>query len=189
MALSHKNNNGHENEKMKPLKIALYTLIFGFILFVSAVFQTTFLSFFGKSPALTLALVCAIGFIVGDKAGAVAGLFGGLAVSYLGGTGFSFTPIVYVICGYFCGALVGWFLSKNLPSFILYGAIAGIIRELFTIVYYGLFSSEFDLGKILTETVFLEYLAYILCVIPAYGIILGIFTLFKGKDKKGKRKL
>jgi LytS/YehU family sensor histidine kinase len=138
---------------------------------------------------LTLALACAIGFIVGDKAGALAGLFGGIAVSYLGGAGFSFTPIVYVVCGYFCGALVGWFLSKNLPSFIFYGALAGIIREIFTVIYYGLFSSEFDLWKILTKTVFPEYCAYIVCIIPAYGIVLGIFTLFKGKDKKGKRKL
>lgn len=189
MAISHRNNNGSDKESMKPLKIALYTVIFGFILFVSATFQTTFLSFFGKSPALTLAFVCAMGFIIGERAGALAGLFGGIAVSCLGGSGFSFTPIVYVICGYFCGALVGWFLSKNLPSFILYGALAGIVREVFTVIYYGLFSSEFDLWKIFTKTVLPEYSAYILCIIPAYFIILGIFTLFKGKDKREKRKL
>lgn len=189
MALSHKNKSGHENKELKPLKIAIYVFIFGFILFMSSVFQTTCLTFFGRSPALTLAFVCAIGFILGDKAGAVSGLFGGVAVSYLGDIGFSFAPIVYVLCGYFCGALVGWFLSKNLPSFLLYGAIAGIVREIFTIIYYGLFSSEFDLWKILTTTVFPEYLAYILCVIPAYGIISVIFTLFKGKEKREKRKL
>lgn len=187
--ISRKKVKNAENAVMSPLRIVIYTLFFGFILFISAVFQTTFMSFFGKTPALTLAFICAIGFIAGEKAGALSGLFGGIFVSYLGGVGFSFTPIIYVICGYFCGALVGWILSQNLPSFILYAAAAGVLREIFTFIYYGLFSKSFNLWKILIGTAFPEYFAYLICIIPAYGIILGIFNLFKGKDIREKKKI
>ena len=175
-------------KRRKPLKIIIYTLFFSAIIFISAIMQTTFLEFFGKSADITLAIVCAIGFIAGEKAGCISGLFSGILISYLGGSGLSFAPIIYVLCGYFCGALVGWFLSQNFPSFILYSLVAGVIKEIFTIIYFGLFSDSFDIWQIFIKITVPEFFAYSLCVIPAYGIILSIFTLFKGKDEREKRR-
>lgn len=187
MALSKRVENSEKGRK-KPLKTVIYILFFSTILFCSAIAQTTFLEFFGKSADLTLALVCAIGFIAGERMGSILGLVSGILISYLGGSGLSFAPIIYVICGYFCGAAVGWFLSRNLPSFLLYSLLAGVVKEIFTVIYFGLFSSSFDIWQIFIKITVQEYLAFIVCVIPAYGIILGIFTLFKGKDEREKRR-
>ena len=180
--------NRADNNEKKPLRAVAYTVLCTAILFCSVILQTTCLSFFGKAADLTLALVCAIGFIMGERAGCVSGLLSGIIVAYLGGTGLSFAPVIYVICGYFCGALVGWFLSKNLPSFIFYSIVAGMVKEIFTVIYIGLFSNRFDIWNIFIKITVPEFIAYFLCVIPAYGIILGVFILFKGKDKREKRR-
>ena len=185
MALSKRVEN---RENKKPQRTIIYILFFSVILFFSAVFQTTCLTFFGKSADLTLAFVCAIGFICGERAGCVSGFISGILISYLGVTGISFAPIIYVVCGYFCGAAVGWFLSQNIPSFIIYSIIAGVVKEIFTVIYFGMFSSSFDLWQIFIKIIVPEFFAYLVCAIPAYGIIKGIFTLFKGKDEREKRR-
>ena len=168
-------------------KTVAYSLSLSILIFLSAILQTTCLSFFDKVPALTFSIVCAIGFIFGEKAGGIAGVLTGILTDILGSSGFSFSPIVFMLCGYCCGAFVGWFLSKNLPSFIIYAAIAGVLREIFTIVYFGLFSAEFSISNILVNVVIPEYFAYFICVIPSYLAVWGIYNLFKGKDKSGKK--
>ena len=110
-----------------------------------------------------------------------------LSSRIFGNYGFSFSPIIFMLCGYCCGAFVGWFLSKNLPSFVIFAALAGIFKEIFTFVYFGLFSTEFSLWKIFTSVVIPEYFAYLICVLPAYGAIFGVYRLIKGKDKKKSR--
>ena len=180
-------NNGREKEMKLCQRIVCYMFL-GIIIFLSTILQVTCLEFFGKIPALTFALVCASGFIFGEKVGAVSGVLSGVLTDILGNTGFSFSPIVFMLCGYVCGAAVGWFLSKNLPSFLIYATLAGLFKEIFTFVYFGLFSASFSLWKIFTSVVIPEYFAYLVCVIPAYLAVLGIFSLFKGKDKKRNRK-
>ena len=174
-------------ERVSLLKTVIYSVCLGILIFASAILQTTCLKLFGKVPALTFALVCAIGFIFGERAGGIAGLLTGILTDIIGSFGFSFSPIVFMLCGYCCGVFVGWFLSKNLPSFLIYAAIAGVIREIFTVVYFGLFSQSFSLWNIVVNVAVPEYFAYILCILPAYFAILGIFCLFKGKDVKEKR--
>ena len=138
---------------------------------------------------LTFAVSCAIGFLCGDKAGAVAGLFAGVITDALGGAGISFSPLLYMLCGYLCGALVGWLLSENLPSFLIYAAVAGLMREVYTVILYGLYSEDFHLWKIITQLLLPEFLAYFICVIPAYGAVLGIRSIVMKREKGKKRKL
>ncbi len=162
-------------------------LCLAILIFISAILQTTCLTLFGARCALTLAVVCALGFIRGSKAGALLGLFGGILVDILGSLGFSLSPVLYMLCGYLCGALVGWFLSTNLPSFIVFSAIAGALREIFTIIHYGLVSQEISLWQIILSPVIPEYFAYLFCVIPAYGAVVGINKLFNKREIRAKR--
>lgn len=180
-----KSNNSNEGFNIK--NIVAYTLVFSVLIFFMTVLQTTCLSLFGSTPALTFSIVCAIGFIFGRKAGAISGIFAGALMGILGGVGASLAPLLYTFCGYLCGAMVGWFLSKNLPSFMIYSVIAGILLEISTVMYYGLFSESFSLGRIITKVLLPEYFAFLVCVIPAYALTLGIYTLFKGKDKRKRR--
>lgn len=165
----------------------IYSAVFSVLIFLLTVLQTTCLSLIGVTPALTFAVVCAIGFILGKKAGAVAGIYAGALMIILGGVGASLSPVLYAFCGYLCGAFVGWFLSKNLPSFIIYSAIAGVLLEISTVIYYGLFSESFSLWQLTFKLLIPEYFAFLLCVIPAYASVFGIYTLFKGKDKRKRR--
>ena len=80
----------------------------------------------------TFVLVCAVGFVYGEKSGAIFGLVGGILIDALGFSGVMISTILYTVLGYLCGRIVGWFLSKNLPSFAVYALIAGIIKGIFT---------------------------------------------------------
>lgn len=188
MSLNKRIGQNEGTEKLKVWQIAVYSVFFLILIFICSIMQTTCLSIFGNTPALTLAIVCAIGFIAGEKMGAIFGIVGGIIVDIIGSTGFSFSPVIYMLCGYFCGALVGWFLSQNFPSFIVYGAIAGVLREIFTVVYFILFSKEFSLLDTFVNVIIPEYLAYLLCILPAYFAVLAIFSLFKGKDKRERKR-
>ena len=46
----------------------IYSAVFSVLIFLLTVLQTTCLSLIGVTPALTFAVVCAIGFILGKKA-------------------------------------------------------------------------------------------------------------------------
>ena len=179
--------DSNSNESFNVKSIVAYTLVFSVLIFFLTVLQTTCLSLFGSTPALTLSIVCAVGFIFGRKAGALSGIYAGALMGILGGFGASLAPLLYTFCGYLCGAVVGWFLSKNLPSFMIYSIIAGILLEISTAIYYGLFSESFLIGQIITKILIPEYFAFLVCAIPAYALTFGIYTLFKGKDKRKRR--
>ena len=167
-------------------KIAL-SVIFTVFAFALTVLQTANIRFFGQVPDILLALVCAVAFIYGGGAGAMLGLLCGVLAVTLGGSGFTLAPVTYVLCGYLCGALVNKVLSSNFVSFIAFGAAAGLIKEVFTLIYFGLISNEFDLILLIKNVIIGEYFAYLVCVIPAYFAIFAIYLLFKGKDEGSRR--
>ena len=148
-----------------------------------ALLQTSGITVFFAVPDALLALVCAAGFVMSAGFGAAYGVLAAVLVSILGGSGFTLIPFVYVLCGYLCGALKNKILSSNFPSFLVFGAIAGGVREIFTLIYYGLISEEIDVGLIIKDVLIGEYFAYILCLVPIYFAVLGVYLLFKGKDE------
>lgn len=163
-------------------KIVALSVIFSAIAFILSILQTANIRFFGQVPDMLLALVCAVAFIYGGEAGAILGLLSGVLIITLGGSGFSLAPIMYVLCGYLCGALVNKILSSNFLSFLAFGAAAGVVRVIFTLIYFGLASDEFDLILLIKNVIIGEYFAYFLCIIPAYFAVFAIYLLFKGKD-------
>ena len=179
-------DNTASKGRAKIWKVAVYSVIFLVFIFILAIFQTSPLKFFGQSPDMLLALVCAIGFVFGRGYGAIFGLIAGITASLLGATGFSLTPILYVICGFLCGELISRFLSPNLVSFMVFGIVAGILREIFTLIHFGLISENISLWQLINNVIIGEYLAYLVCLIPAYFTIFTVHLLFKGKDDKSR---
>ena len=175
------------NEKKGILKLLIISLILIILTLFSSLAEVTFLSVFEITPALTLSFVCAIGFIFGEKFGALFGIFAGIIIYCLGGAPLPLSPILYMICGYTCGAAVGWFLSSNFPSFIVYSIIAGSLREIFSIISVALLSSGFNLWSIITDLLIPEFFAYIICVPISYFSVLLINRLFKGKNNRVKQ--
>ncbi len=176
-------DNSVRTKKLGIKRILIYGAIFTVISFLLSILQTSNIRFFGQVPDLLLAFACAVGFVAGGEFGAVLGLISGIFIGLLGGSGITLVPIVYVVCGYFCGALVDVLLSKHFISFLLFGASAGIIKEIFTLIFFIISSEKIDLFLILKDVIIGEYLAYLLCMIPFYFIVLGIYLLFKGKDE------
>ena len=163
--------------------VIYYVCLLVFILLLSAL-EVSRIKIFGVSVALAFCASCSIGFIFGEKSGAIFGLISGLLIDALGVSGFSLNPILFTLCGSLCGSLVGWFLSINLPSFMLYAAVCGVIREIFTVIYFGFISTEFDILYILSKIILPEYFAFALSVVPIYYATLGIYCIFRGKNNK-----
>jgi rod shape-determining protein MreD len=170
-------------------KTVIYSACIFILLVLGAFLQIGGIELFGAAPAITLALVCAVGFIFGDKYGAIFAIFAGALIDILSSAGFSLIPVMYFICGYLCGKLRGVILRVNFPSFLVFATLAGVIREIFTLIYFALHSKSFELSKLIIELLIPEYFAYIVCVIPAYFAVLAIYLLFKGKENKSKRVL
>lgn len=160
-----------------------YVCLLILTLFFSTV-EVSGIKIFGGVPSLCFCLVCASGFIFGERSGAIFGLVGGILLDSLGISGFSLNPILFTLCGYLCGKLVGWFLSINLPSFLIYCAIAGLVKEIFSLIHLGLVSTEFKILHILKNIILPDYFAFAICIVPIYFATLGIYLLFRGKDKK-----
>ncbi len=177
-------NKSRYSERINIKKLVLYYIPLVFLLFFGAVAESSGLEMFGASPALAFIFVCAIGFVFGERSGAIFGIIGGVLIDSLGFSGFMISPVLYMISGYLCGRLVGWFLSKNLPSFMVYGLIVGIVKGIFTLFVIGIISTEFDLFYILAKITVPEYFATMICVLPVYLISVGVYRVFRGKDKK-----
>ena len=175
-------------KKLEAWRIAIYGVIFAVLSILLAILQTSDVRVFGQIPNALLALVCAVGFVFGGGFGALFGLFSGIAIELLGGSGFSLTPILFVLCGFLCGELVDKILTSNFWSFMIFGAAAGVLREVFTLLHFGLISEKLSILELIKDVIIGEYFAYFLCLVPAYFTSLGIYLLFKGKDE-GSRKV
>ncbi len=172
-----------EKRERSWLSHAICIIIFTALVWFVAVMQCTNISLFGITPDVTFALVCAIGFVAGERYGALFGLFGGVLVMALGSSGISFAPVMLTLCGYLCGAVPNVFLRRNFLSYLVYCAIMGGIHMIFTVIYFIMLSGSYEIWSALGRLILPEFFGAAVCMIPSYGIILGIFKLFKGKKK------
>lgn len=176
--------NGYSGKRVNKKRLVLYFIFIFLVLSITSLIQTSRFEIFGVTPAITFVLVCAVGFVYGEKSGAIFGLVGGILIDALGFSGVMISTILYTVLGYLCGRIVGWFLSKNLPSFAVYALIAGIIKGIFTLLVVGVISTDFDLLYVLRKIVLPEYFATVIFICPIYFIMAVIYRLFSLKDKK-----
>lgn len=158
---------------MTKRRIATYVFVLAAFLIVLAVLQTAGVKYFKISPQFTLAAVCAIGFIFGEKAGAISGVFAGIVIDCLGFSGLSYSAPLYLFCGYMCGKLVGWFLSYNLPSYIVYISLSGIVSSFFTFAYYLMFYDNYF--SIVKSILIPNYISLLICAVPIYYAVKWIY--------------
>ena len=177
-------NNDYSGKRVNKKRLVLYFIFIFLVLLTTSLIQTSKFKIFGAVPALTFVLVCAVGFVFGEKSGAIFGLFGGVLIDALGFSGVMISTILFTVIGYLCGRIVGWFLSKNLPSFIVYALIAVVIKEIFTLLVVGVISTSFDVLYILGKIIIPEYFATAIFICPIYLVMAGIYRLFSLKDKK-----
>lgn len=162
---------------MSKQRILTYIIALTAVMVVLTVAQTASRSIYDLVIPFTFVGVCAIGFVFGENAGAVAGILSGLLIDLIGSSGLSYTPTLFFICGFLCGRLVGWFLSYNLPSFIVYVIIGGVFKEIATFIYYSLFYSDHIL--VFEKVILPDYIACVIIAAPIYVIVKYVYKLFR----------
>ncbi len=179
-------DNVMKNKEVSLLSHLVYAVFFSVLMIISVILQCSEITFFGVIPDITFTLVCAIGFIAGEKYGGIFGLSAGVLIMMLGGSGISLSPIMYTLCGYLCGALPNLILRRNFLSYIVYTAMMGAIHILFSLIYLIMLSESFQIWKTMGKQVVPEFLSCVIFMVMAYGMIFVIYGLFRGKKKKSR---
>ena len=170
-----------KRRELSPITHALCIVFFGITVFFAALMQCSGLTVSGITPDLTFALVCAIGFIAGEKYGGLFGLFGGVLVMALGSGGITLAPIMMTLCGYASGALPNIILRRNFLSYLVYTAAMGGVHIFFTLIYIFLLSESYDIWSVIGIRIVPEFFSCAVLMIAAYGVVFLLYKLFKGE--------
>ena len=85
------------------------------------------------SPALGLLFSMAVGFLHGEREGAVTGLLAGWLADATLSRGMMLYPLLYFLCGCLSGTVGKRRLAHNLPSFMVFSVIGGGLRCLWAV--------------------------------------------------------
>lgn len=162
----------------------LYSAFFTALILSCAILQCSGIKLFGVLPDITFGMVCAIGFVAKEKYGGIFGLCGGVLIMSLGSSGISLAPILFTFCGYLCGALPKIVLRRNFYSYLIFAPLMSAIHVFFTFIYYVMISKSSLIWKAFGRLVIPEFFSCIICMIPAYFAVLGVYALFKGKNNR-----
>ena len=86
------------------------------------------------SPALGLLFSMAVGFLHGEREGAVTGLLAGWLADATLSRGMMLYPLLYFLCGYLSGTVGKRSLAHNLPSFGVFAAVGGGLKCLLSVL-------------------------------------------------------
>ena len=142
--------------KLTASVIGLTLLILFFVLL-----QTSFFGFyplFGAVPDLTLVVVLATGLFLGERAGGLVGLFGGILLEALGSFGVALLPLLYFLLGFFAG-FYGKIRGESFPGYLIYFGVSLIYRAIITTVYASMTYQSVNFLKLLWYTLLPEMLA------------------------------
>ncbi len=168
---------------LSPLANTFCIIIFALLLIFSALLQCAGISMLGVTPDITFALVCAIGFVYGERYGGIFGLCGGVLIAALGSGGISLSPIMFTLCGYLCGALPEVILRRNFLSYLVYTPMMGAIHIFFTLIYYIMLSQSYEIWSVIGKRIIPEFFSCVVPMIMFYAVVIVIYKLFKGKRK------
>lgn len=181
-------DRSHLKERVRSINtrnIVKYILFF-ILICIFSVMQTSFARVGNVPIGLTLLFISAIGIFFGERDGAIFGLLGGVIIDSLSGGVIYTSPFIYMIVGFMCGICIKRFLKKNLPSFIVYILLVGILKQAVNLFYFVMLSDKLNLVNILVESLLPDYFVFI-AFSPA--VYLVAFILYKIINKETKKKI
>lgn len=137
--IRYRSAGGSRKVLLEQIRMILSLSLIGCLLIA---LETTLLSrfpihFFGwsyASPALGLLFSMAVGFLHGEREGAIAGLLSGwITDAAAAGDSMMLLPFLYVLCGYMSGTVGKRRLAHNLPSFMVFAIFGGGLHGLFSV--------------------------------------------------------
>lgn len=137
----HMGGYSEKRQTYRSIKLFLMAVL---LLCTFAALETTWLSKIplpmlpAGAPALCLLFVLAAGYVFGEREGCVCGLMGGIitecvTMEPLFG-GIMVFPLIYCTLGYVSGVLSKKILAGNLPSFLVYAVVGGLLDGCFRLV-------------------------------------------------------
>lgn len=159
-------------------------IIFSFIL------QSTvcrYITFGSISPNLLIIVTASFGFMLGKKAGIIAGFFVGFLVDIFNGGVLGFHALLYMYIGYFNGFFKSIFFKDDLKLQILLVAGSDFV---YSIVYYilmFLLRGRFHVGYYLTNIIIPEIVYTVLVTIVLF-IFMTLYDKFidRRADRRSK---
>ncbi|MBR6708703.1 MAG: hypothetical protein IKL84_03395 [Clostridia bacterium] len=156
-------------------------LVWGGVLFLCAILQTSALSFlreYNARPDLMLAAVIAIAIFDSPHAGAIAGIAAGVIIGALGGVGLNLYPLFYMLCGCLFGIWSTHSLSANFPSWLIYMLVGGIGRAVITLIELDAAYAVYSLLDVVPGVVVPEFCATVLISPLLYLLLRRTALLF-----------
>ncbi|MBQ9132649.1 MAG: rod shape-determining protein MreD [Clostridia bacterium] len=155
-------------------KSVRYTVAITLLVLILAVLQVSLFSrfrIFGAVPDLMLCTVVCVAFFSGRFAGAITGIGAGFLIEALGSVGISILPVAYLICGYLVGHYARAVIPRRFLLFLLYFAIALILRVALTLTYVCLTYAQVSLPSVIVGILLPELAATALCGCALYAPI------------------
>jgi rod shape-determining protein MreD len=148
------------------------------------------LPFFGwqaAAPSLGLLFTMAVGFLHGEREGAVTGLLCGWLADAAGGSEeMLLYPILYVLCGYMSGTVGKRRLAHNLPSFIVFAAVGGGLKCLLSVLTAVIELKTLPPAVWVWKGLIPSWVLTVLFSAAVYGIVKGEQWLQRPKNEFGK---
>ncbi|MBE6548043.1 MAG: hypothetical protein E7667_04090 [Ruminococcaceae bacterium] len=180
--MNNRKNSGRYEKRFDKI-LLIRCVIFSVIIIISSLFEVSFFKVFGKTPAVVLCIVSAVGFICGEKAGGICGIVGGFFIDAVGSVGISISPVFYMLMGYGCGYLLKVFLRQNFLSFIIYSVAVGVLNSCVTLGHFAFHTKSLNIVQIFKDTLLPEFAAFMMFVPIVYFMCFGIDKLIN-KIKK-----
>ncbi len=167
---------------MRRFIISFFSITLLYVL-QSTVF-TTYFSIGNITPNLILMFACIVGFMRGRRSGMLTGFFGGMLVDIMNGGIVGFTPLLYLLSGFFNG-----FFHKeyNKEQLLLPIGLVAMCDFAYGILFYFfnfLFRNRLNFGYYILNIILPEVVYTVVVTIFAYILVYYINRKLDYIDRK-----
>ena len=171
---------------MKNNKTEIFFIVFFIIAFMLATklmphLAISFSAVSGVSirADILLGSVISLGLLGGRKKAACFGLVSGFLFDVFIGNPYAFSPLVFLLCGYFAGPFCKPFSHRTPLSAMLVAAMLVWTKSLFSFFYLIAVTKNVAVGNLLLLGILPEYVANVLAAAIIFSIMRILMALFR----------
>lgn len=142
----------------------------------------------GVTPNLLLMFTCIVGFMRGRTSGMLTGFFGGMLIDIMSGGMIGFTPLLFLLAGYFNGMFCKEYTKEQMLLPISLVAMCDFSYGLIYYVVTYLMRNRLNLGYYISTVIMPEMIYTVAVTIFAYIFVYYINRKLDLLDKKRKAK-
>ena len=171
---------------LKNNKTHIFFIVFFIVVFILATklmphLAISFSAFTGVSVRADVLLgsVISLGLLGGRKKAAYYGLISGFLFDVFIGNPYSFSPLVFLLCGYFAGPFCKPFSHRTPLSAMLVAGMLVWIKSLFSFFYLIAVTKDVGIGSLIFAGILPEYIANVIIAAVIFSIMRILMALFR----------